>query len=162
MMRAKLPWILFAVSLAINIFFVVGVAYTMKARHDYAASPERRVEFVADRLDLSDDQRQGLLALLAKAEEQRAGARGDRGDRDQRRAAFLDELAKPTFSRDNFIAMMTERSSQRVEMFANITGELHSYLATLSPEQRAQFLDMAKERRFIRRLLFSRRGPRHW
>ncbi len=156
-MRTKLLWILLAASLAANVFFVAGALYTLYGEDDRLAGPGANVDSVAERLALSPEQRAGLLALREKA---RQGRKGSREGRESRRAAFLAELGKPTFDRGGVLALMEERSAERRARIVDVAQDLHAYLATLSPEQRREFLAMARERGFLRRLFGRGRPPR--
>ncbi len=155
-MRAKLPWILLAVSLVANAV-LAGAVYTLTSAADPAAKRAAHVESVIQRLALSPGQRDGLLALREKA---RQGRKGSRDGHESRRAAFLDELGKPTFDREAVLALMEERSAERRARIVDVAQDLHAYLATLSPEQRREFLAMARERGFLRRLFGRPRPPR--
>jgi uncharacterized membrane protein len=155
-MRAKLPWILLAVSLVANAV-LAGAVYTLTSTADPAAKWAAHFDSVAERLALSPEQRDGLLALREKA---RQGRKGSREGRESRRAAFVDELGKPTFDREGVLALMEERSAERRARIVDVAQDLHAYLATLSPEQRQEFLAMARERGFLRRLFGRPRPPR--
>jgi uncharacterized membrane protein len=155
-MRGKLSWILLAISLLAN-GVLAGTVYTLINEEDAAAKQTAHMDSVAERLGLSADQREGLLALRENA---RQGRQGAREGREGRRNAFLAELGKPTFDRARVLAIMDERSAKRRERFANLAGDLHAYLATLTPEQRENFLVMARERGFLRGLFGRRRPPR--
>ncbi len=155
-MRAKLPWILLAVSLVTNAV-LAGAVYTLTSAADPAAKRAAHVESVIQRLALSPEQRDGLLALREKA---RQGRKRSREGHKSRRAAFLDELGKPTFDRERVLALMEARSAERRARIVDVAQDLHAYLATLSPEQRQAFLAMARERGFLRRLFGRGRPPR--
>ena len=155
-MRAKLPWILLAVSLVANAV-LAGAVYTLTSAADPAAERAAQVESVIQRLGLSPEQRDGLLALREKA---RQGRKGSREGRESRRAAFIAELGKPAFDRAGVLALMEARSAKRRERIGDVAQNLHAYLATLSPEQRQEFLAMARERGFLRRLFGRPRPPR--
>ncbi len=155
-MRAKLPWMLLAVSLAANAV-LAGAVYTLTRAADPAAQRAAHVESVIQRLGLSPEQRDGLLALREKARQRR---KGSREGRESRRAAFLAELGKPAFDRERVLALMEARSAERRARIVDVAQDLHAYLATLSPEQRQAFLAMARERGFLRRLFGRGRPPR--
>ncbi len=155
-MRAKLPWILLAVSLVANAV-LAGAVYTLTSAPDPAAKRAAHVESVIQRLGLSPEQRDRLLALREKA---RQGRKGSREGRESRRAAFLAELGKPAFDRERVLALMEARSAERRARIIDVAQDLHAYLATLSPEQRQAFLAMARERGFLRRLFGRPRPPR--
>jgi Spy/CpxP family protein refolding chaperone len=153
-MRGKLLWVLLAVSLAANVFFAAGVVYTLYTKDRLAGSPEQRIEFVADRLDLNAQQRAGLLALRERAQARFSEVRGDRG---QLRDQILTELAKPEFDPARIKALLAQSSAQREPMFLETAKDMHGFLVTLSPEQRETFLTMARERGFLRAIFGSRR-----
>ncbi len=155
-MRAKLPWILLAVSLVANAV-LAGAVYTLTSTADPAAKRVAHVESVIQRLGLSPEQRDGLLALREKA---RQGRKGSREGHESRRAAFIAELGKPTFDRAAVLALMEARSAERRARIVDVAQDLHAYLATLSPEQRRKFLAMARERGFLYRLFGRGRPPR--
>jgi len=147
-MRSKLPWILLAVSVVANIFFAGGAVYTMYGHGD------RTMEQVVRKLDLSAAQQQGLLTLREGVAARREGMTGARGGQ---REAWLAEIASPTFDRERVVALVDGWSAQRGTYFVDLAQDLHAYVATLTPEQREKFLELAKERRFLRRLLRGKR-----
>ena len=156
-MRAKLPWILLAVSLLGNAV-LAGAVYTLTREEDSAAKQAAHLDSVAERLNLTPEQRDGLIALRDRARARREAQRADRAEqREDRRGAFLAELGKPEFDRERMMALMEERGAQRRAHFADLAAELHAYLATLNPPRREQFLAMARERGFLRGLFGRRR-----
>jgi Spy/CpxP family protein refolding chaperone len=156
-MRAKLPWILLAVSLLGNAV-LAGAVYTLTREEDPAAKQAAHLDSVAERLNLTAEQRDGLIALRDRARARRESLSEERKQaREGRRAAFLEELAKPEFDRARIAALMEERGARRRAHFADLAAGLHAYLATLNPSQREQFLAMARERGFLRGLFGRRR-----
>ncbi len=156
-MKGKLIWILLGASLAANLFFAAGALYSFYGgdhRGRYAAV---NVDSVAERLDLSPAQRDALQALRDRA---RNRPRPSREEYQQRRATFLAGLAEPEFDRAAVQALMAERMAGRQERILDRAEALHGYLATLDAERRAGFLEMAKERGFLRGLFGRPRSPR--
>ncbi len=153
-MRPKMPWILFAISLALNVFFAGGVIYSKMTAERLEHSPGQRTDYVAEQLNLSDSQREGLVALRTKVRE-RWGARRD--ERGGQRGALMAELVKPELDLERLEALIRDRSDQRIPRFKELARDLHAYLATLSPEQREQFVAMSEKRGFFYRLIS---GPR--
>ncbi len=153
-MRRKLPWILFALSLAANLFFVIGVGTTYLTERDLAESPEQRIALLADRLDLSQEQRQDLRALREAVGQRWTGMRG--GPRN-RRAELIAEVTRPDFDRDRVLGLIDRGAKRRRDTLADMAEEVHVFLATLSPAQRETLLEMVQERSFLR-TLFGRRG----
>ena len=99
-------------------------------------------------------------ALQALRDQTRDRPRPSREEREQRRTTFLAELAKPAFDRAGLEALMAERRAEFQARFLNRAEALHGYLETLDPEQRAGFLEMAKERGFLRGLFGRHRRTR--
>ena len=148
-MRRNLPWILLAVSLALNLGLAAGALHFEAEAERLAASAEARFETIAARLELTEAQRAGLLALRASVQGRRE-AMG--GSRDQRRAVLMAELAKPELDRARLGEVMDGGGDQRRAFFEGLMVELHGFLATLTPEQKKNFLAMAEERYFLRGL----------
>jgi Spy/CpxP family protein refolding chaperone len=156
-MKGKLVWILLGASLAANLFFAAGALYSFYGGEHRGWRAEVSVDDVAERLALSPAQRDGLQALRDQA---RNRPRPSREEREARRATFLAELAKPAFDRAGLEALMAERRVEFQARFLDRAEALHGYLATLDPEQRAGFLEMAKERGFLRGLFGRHRRSR--
>ncbi|HXV23362.1 MAG TPA: Spy/CpxP family protein refolding chaperone [Alphaproteobacteria bacterium] len=142
-MKRWLPWVLLAVSLALNIFFVAGFFWTRSAIamwHD----PERRVELVADRLDLTEPQRaqfrQAMEALKSKGFPGREGRR-------QMRREIIDMALKPDPDRAAILARMETISRERVQSMAEALDIMLPFLATLTPEQRTELRELIEQRR---------------
>ena len=146
-MKGRLPWFLFAVSLAANIFFAAGVGYTVYQDRRAADSPEVRVDLVAERLGLDDVQHEALGLLRERSAMRRQGLR--QADRPVR-AAILKQLEHPVFDSDLIMSMLVERDEERRPYFAEYAEDLHGFLITLTPEQRETFLGLARERCFLR------------
>ncbi len=156
-MKGKLVWILLGVSLAANLFFAAGALYSFYGGEHRGWHAKVSVDDVAERLALDPAQRDALQALRDDA---RNRPRPSREEREQRRATFLAELDKPEFDRARVAALMAERMAGRQQRILGIAEELHDYLATLTPKQRAGFLEMAKERGFLRGLFGRPRRSR--
>ncbi len=156
-MKGKLVWILLGVSLAANLAFAAGAIYSFYGGEHRGWRTKVSIEDVAERLALSPAQRDGLQALRDQARDR---PRPSPEARAERRAAFHAELAKPEFDRARLLALMAERMAGRQERMLGRAEALHGYLATLDPEQRRGFLEMAKERGFLRGLFRRHRGSR--
>ncbi len=156
-MKAKLVWILLGVSLAANLFFAAGALYSFYGGEHRGWRAKVSVEDVAERLTLSPAQRDALRALRDQAP---GTPRPSREERDERRAAFLSALAAPEFDRARVQALMAAQVTRRQERILGRAEALHGYLATLDPEQSAGFLEMAKERGFLRGLFGRHRRSR--
>jgi len=147
--KARLPWILLAVSLALNLFFAGGVIYMKLTAERMTGLSDQRLEAVAERLELSDDRRAGLEALRERMRSRMATLREER---QAGRENMLAELAQPKLDRARLSELMHQGMAARGELFEELLVELHAYLGTLSDEQRRSFLELAEERGFMRGL----------
>jgi len=150
-MRARLPWILFFVSLALNISIVAGVLWV---GHDKLFGEKRGlalVEEVAKELNLTAaqekelrDLRQYLVGESEKIEQQ-TGSFSD---------TILTALSAETFNSDAVRWFMIERGQPMREYFVDSLGRTHAFLWSLDAKQRQLFLDrVADDRQFLRKLL---------
>lgn len=149
MAKARLPWILLAVSLALNLFFAGGVIYMKLTAERMTGESDRRLDAVAERLELSAERRAGLEALRERVQMRMAA---QREERQESRKNMLAELARPKLDRARVSELMHQSMAARTAPFEEILVELHAYLGTLSEEQRRSFLEMAEERGFMRDL----------
>lgn len=145
-MSPRVLWIALLVSLALNLSFVGAWGYSALVATDRG---KLGVEALAAELNLSADQKDSLLALRQAARERWQDARGAGGGL---RETVVAGLSAPSFERESVEAMMSERMTRRAGLVTETMGELHAYLQTLSTEQRAAFLERAKERGFLRTL----------
>ena len=157
-MKSRLPWLLFAVSFAANVFFAAGVGYTVYQDRMIAESPEARVDMVAERLDLSAAQHEALGLLRERSAMRLPGLRQSEAPV---RAAILKQVSQPSFDRALIMRMLAERDEERRPYFAEYAEDLHGFLITLTNEQREAFLGMASEPGFLRRVYRGdKRGDR--
>lgn len=149
-MRARLPWILFFVSLALNISIVAGVLYV---GHDKLFGEKRGVallEEVSDELNLSEAQeaqlRQLRQELVAEGEqlEQQTGSFQD---------TILAALSAETYNADAVRWFMIERGQPMRDYFVGSLSRMHAFIWSLDAKQRQLFLDrVADDRHFLRKL----------
>jgi Spy/CpxP family protein refolding chaperone len=156
-MKGWFVWILLGASLAANVFFAAGALYSFYGGEHRGWRAKVSVDDVAERLALSPAQSAALQALRDQARDR---PRPSSVEREQRRASFLAELAAPEFDRARMQALMVERMARRQDRILDRAAALHGYLATLDPEQRAGFLEMAKERGFLYGLFGRQRRSR--
>ncbi len=153
-MRNRLPWLLLTLSLALNVFVVAGVIYSGNLLGSDTKSPSEQLNAVVERLGLSAEQRDQLIALRQRTIARREEMRANRGGY---REALIATLQAPSYDRTAFLEQLDERGQLRHAFFADTMADLHGYLAGLKPTQKAEFLELAKERKFLRRLLGKKR-----
>ena len=148
----KLPWLLLAISVALNISVIAAVLYT-----DYEASrledPEVRLAEVAEALSLTPEQFESFRDLQTSLQERRQMFREYMAPV---RRSMTEALVADTFEREAYRAIISKRREVREEYFLQVGEEMNDFLQTLSPEQRATFKDLDKERGFLWRFMGGR------
>lgn len=147
-MSPKLLGSLLAVSLALNVFVVGGVLYS-KFSEAATADPDAGVKAVAGEIGLNEAETQQLYAVRDTARAQRNKTRPNA---ERLRGEMVSLLIEPTFDQTRAEALWAERSEQRQQRILATMTEMHKFLATLTPEQRDRFVELAKERGFFRKL----------
>ena len=89
-MPSRLPWLLLALSLALNLFAVAGVVYSKTLVSSEPPTPAERLDSVVERLGLDTTQRDQLVALRQQAVARRDQMRDGHG---RLREVFIATLA---------------------------------------------------------------------
>jgi uncharacterized membrane protein len=160
-MRSKVLGFLLVASLALNLFFVAGVIWphlVIWPRLMGDPHPPHFSDPVADAAeDFSLDDRQvaALTDLRQRLAERREASRGER---DGFQKLIVDALRQPAFDRAALSQTLEQRRDGMGDLILEMTEDLHGFLAGLTPDQKAAFLERAeRERDFLRRLLFPPR-----
>lgn len=153
-MSSRLPWFLFAASLALNLLFAGGVFYASLDEGTRLEQAASQLDSDLQALDLTDAQLAGLEELRGRLADEREEMRASG---QELRQVMLAELVKPEFDRESVKQLLIQRSGQRSGLFADMIGEVHGYLKSFTPQQRATFLELAQDRGFMRRFLFGER-----
>ena len=150
-LRASLPWVLFALSLTLNVFFLGGYYYKRTVDARLLANEQARINFVMEKLQFDPEQRQRFQDLRQHTHEhQRALFRANRPVIDN----LWREVEKPqpdTAQLDTYIDALTANrlTFQRQQMH-----DLVGFAQTLETQQRLEFLELVRarlERGFPRR-----------
>lgn len=157
-MRARLPWILLAISLVLNVAIVGGLLYEWQGDR-FGRGAERGVERLSEELDLTADQQQLLRNVIDGVAERRQ-ARRDAPPSPQRQA-LVDLLAEESFAEAETQRLLNEMSSERNLLWVEVSRDMHAFVSALDQEQKAAFLSMAKEHGFFRDLFRSSRKRRN-
>lgn len=156
-MRARLPWILLAISLVLNVAIVGGLLYGWQGdRH--GRGPERAVAQLSEQLDLTADQQQQLRAMLEGVMERKRARR--EAPPSPQRQALVDLLAEESFAEAETQRLLDEISTERNLVWVEVSRDMHAFVSALDQEQKAAFLSMAKERGFFRDLFRGARKRR--
>lgn len=142
--RRRLLLALLVVSVALNLFFVAGAAWTRWNSVQPLPSPARRFQQMAAQLDLDPQQR---ITFRAYAAAMRA-----RTERMQEQVAPLvngawEEIAKPQADPAQITRLFDEAAEKRREFQREATAQTLDLLASLTPAQRSKFVEIVRERR---------------
>ena len=148
----KLPWLLLAVSVVLNLSMLAGFLYTEREA-SRVADPALRLVEVSEALSLTPEQFETFKTLQYSLQERRQMFREYM---EPVRRGMTEALVAESFDREAYRKVMSKRQEVREEYFLQVGEELHDFLQSLSPEQRAVFKDLAKERRFLWRFLGGR------
>ena len=145
----RLPWLLLAVSVVLNLSMVAGFVLT-EQKVSRVADPAVRPVEVSKALALTPEQLEAFTTLQDSLQERRAMFREYM---EPVRRAMTDALIEESFDREAYRNVISKRREVREEYFLQIGEELHDFLQTLSPEQKARFKDLSRERNFLRRFM---------
>ncbi|HLJ62468.1 MAG TPA: periplasmic heavy metal sensor [Stellaceae bacterium] len=149
--RARLlVWIL-ACSLALNLFFVAGIAWTRLASDGTRRPPVMAYQEFARGLNLNATQQASFEHFVTALRE--------RGRQEREVVKPLDAtlwalLADPAPDQARLAVLLNERLESRGAAQREVSFAFAAFLATLDPKQHASTLD------FARRL--QENAPRHW
>ncbi len=149
-MRARLPWILFFVSLALNVSVIAGVLWV---GHHKLFGPRPGPEFiqhVSEELKLAPPQHDALAALRDEILAKRAQVEATSGRWTDTTVAALSEAV---YDPETVRWASIERSQPMRDFFIWMTGRLHDFVWTLDDKQRQAFIaHVGEDRDFLRNL----------
>lgn len=132
------------VSLAINVFFVAGLIGHLVFRAEFGhppMGPIPRFERASHQMDLSSAQRTAFDGMIATF-------RQNRRETFQKNHPLFDQiwdqLAKPQPDEKAIADLLAQADANHVAFQKAATAAMESFLAALTPQQRAQFAGLAK------------------
>lgn len=144
--RGRLAWIALALSLTLNLFFLGGLAWSKFFAEPFGLTPAERFQQLGRDLNLNDDQRAAFRQFFHTVR-----LRGQllRESNEPLMERVWAELAKPQPD-DALISRLVEQAAENRHDFQKTTAAaLGTFMATLTPEQRAQFANLAKQHQDI-------------
>lgn len=132
-----------ALSLTLNICFVGGLVWSKYAGRPPFDSPAQRFAQLARELDLTPDQH---LAFNRFAQVAQQRGRALREHNQPLIETAWAELEKPTPDEATLSRLFEEASNNRRAYQKELGEALRAFLVTLTPQQRAHFVDLAKKR----------------
>ena len=155
-MRRTLPWVLLAISVALNAFFVGGHFYARRmAEHHGPPHGMSRSEAI-ERLGLDAEQRRALSELR---ESFRQRVRANRAADRELGLKLFAEAGKPQLDTAAVEQLTAKLSERRMEHLRAAMPDLQRFLSKLSPEQRTRAQELAETRGPMFLLLPIDRGP---
>jgi len=148
--RARQPlfWVALALSLALNLCFIGGALWIRIQAPPVPMGPEERLQQIGPQLGLDSQQKVAFEAyahaLSAKMRLLHEATEPIIGD-------AWAEVAKPDADEAKIIELFDQAGGQRRVFRRELTKETLSFLATLSPEQRAKFVELARQRPWAKR-----------
>lgn len=142
--RRRLLAALLVISVMLNVFFVVGAAWTRLHAPIRWAGAEQRYQQMAAELDLNAQQRIGFDRYVAAMQ-----ARTEKMHQEIRPliAGTWDEMAKPDADLGQITGRFDGASEKWRQFQRESTAQTLDFLAILSPAQRSKFVVIARERR---------------
>lgn len=138
--RQRWPAVLLAASLALNLFFVAGAVWI----HLHAPpSQATRLRQIGDQLRLDPAQKTALEDYVRAL---RARSTRMRDETDPLIGAAWQELAKPQPDQARLTQVFDQVGEKRLSMMRDVTTQTLNFLNTLSPQQRAEFIAVWRER----------------
>jgi Spy/CpxP family protein refolding chaperone len=136
-MKAKIPWILLAASLAFNVFFAGGYVHA-KGRMAKSRGFKGRARVIARKLKLDDRQQQAFEGILGEFDQLRK-------DRAPERDAFMAELIKDEPD-EKLLEEFMAGDSAKMRRLANL-ALMRKFIGLLTPQQREHYVQLIKKRR---------------
>lgn len=134
-MRAKLPWILLAISVVLNIFAVGGFLYAKRATETRIMN-RSPVMMAARQLDLTDPQKQAFEKMRADI---RKSSSDIRDEMRPLRRELLTELAKPQPDFATVDRKIDDLGDVQGKKFKAMVRSVHEFQQTLTPQQQEAF-----------------------
>ena len=141
--RQHLLWVALALSLALNLCFVAGALWIRFQGPPPPFSPEERLARVGSELALDPAQRQAFErysdAVRTQMQQMHEAV-------EPLMSAARAELAKPDADEATVARLFDEAAQKRRGYQRELLSKTMSFLATLSPEQRARFVELFHQR----------------
>ena len=141
--RSRLVWVALALSLTLNIFFIAGLVWSQVSPPPFP-SPAERLAQAAKELNLAGDQRNAFQHFVTEVHERTQHLRETNKPILDR---VWDELTKAQPDRQAIAGLVDEATENRRVYQKEMSAVLADFLATLSPEQRNQFVELARRPR---------------
>src|SRR5271169_206365 len=141
--RHPLLWAALTLSLVLNLCFVAGALWIRIQPPALPASPAERLQRIGEELALDPQQRQAFERYF---ENLRSHMQQMHETVEPLMIAAWSELAKPDADQATAARLFDEAGQARRSLQRELLAPTLSFLATLSPEQRAKFVELFHQR----------------
>jgi Spy/CpxP family protein refolding chaperone len=146
--RQHLFWVILVLSLALNLCFIAGALWIRVQGPPPPMGPEQRLQQIEPQLALNPQQK---AAFDEYARTVRSRVQSMHEAIEPLVANAWSELAKPDANEANVMQLFDQAGEQRRAFRRELGTSTFTFLAKLSPEQRAKFVELARQRPWAKR-----------
>jgi Spy/CpxP family protein refolding chaperone len=146
--RRHLFRVILVLSLALNLCFIAGALWIRVQGAPLPMSPEQRLQQIEPQLALNSQQK---AAFAEYARTVRSGMQSMHEAVEPLVANAWSELAKPDAEEAKVMLLFDQAGDQRRGFRRELGTATFTFLAKLSPEQRAKFVELARQRPWAKR-----------
>jgi Spy/CpxP family protein refolding chaperone len=141
--RQHLLWVVLILSLALNFCFIAGALWIRVQGPPHPMSPEQRLQQIEPQLALDPQQK---AAFDQYAQTVRLRMQSMREAIEPLVGSAWSELAKPDADEAKIMQLFEQAGEQRRAFRRELGTATFTFLAKLTPEQRAKFVELARQR----------------
>jgi Spy/CpxP family protein refolding chaperone len=146
--RQHLFWVVLILSLALNLCFIAGALWIRVQGPPLPMSPEQRLQQIEPQLALDSQQK---AAFDEYARTVRSRVQSTHEAIEPLVANAWSELAKPDADQTKIMQLFDQAGEQRRAFRPELVTATFTFLAKLTPEQRAKFVELARQRPWAKR-----------
>jgi Spy/CpxP family protein refolding chaperone len=146
--RQHLFWVALILSLALNLCFIAGALWIRVQGPPLPMSPEQRLQQIEPQLALNPQQK---AAFDEYARTVRSRMQSMHEAIEPLVANAWSELAKPDADQTKIMQLFDQAGEQRRAFRPELVTATFTFLAKLTPEQRAKFVELARQRPWAKR-----------
>jgi Spy/CpxP family protein refolding chaperone len=146
--RQQLLWVVLILSLALNFCFIAGALWIRLQGAPLPMSPEERLQQIEPQLAL-DSQQKAAFDQYARTVRSRMQSMHEAIEPLVGKA--WSELAKPDADDAKIMQLFDQTGEQRRAFRRELGTATFGFLAKLTPEQRAKFVELARQRPWAKR-----------
>jgi Spy/CpxP family protein refolding chaperone len=146
--RQQLLWVVLILSLALNFCFIAGALWIRLQGPPLPTSPEERLQQIEPQLAL-DSQQKAAFDQYARTVRSRMQSMHEAIEPLVGKA--WSELAKPDADDAKIMQLFDQAGEQRRTFRRELGTATFAFLAKLTPEQRAKFVELARQRPWAKR-----------